>query len=480
MGETAVRERAVSGSGGGYALPSDSPGSNSDEPAFAAPFEGWMTWADAVSDDAPGVGSLMRIVAQLYRTALEGRASEHLTKVWEILRGAGIPNSAVDQLADSFLGNVLPVSPDTLTEELRAALQDLQPYERDLIERQDETTLVDAACAVFIDGFANAPNSRYSYDYLKQWLENLNSEPAWWVAASIELPSALGRQQHSIFCSKPAHRRGDRIEVVERTYLGDIVTSLNATVENRGPIEGEYRKTVDTLKPHTFWDNVRTTSGLVYAVQMIDSRRNRALRWLGNCLNNKGPQIKDELQKIVDDAKNDVQTALEHSKDTAFMANSIVGLLVAVASALVERIRSLLARAFADESLTTWLIWHMVAIGSDKIPISTFTLTRDGRPGRGLCFYADNPESPGQLIISNDYDRDPGVRRKARFMIGPSEIPDGAFDARLWDAVADANAAVPWTDPMNDRGGFRVLVPQTAGRSGASYVTALRVDLQLQ
>ena len=481
MGESAVLERPVSGpGGGGRALPPESPRSNFEESAFAEPFQGWMTWADAIAQDAPGIGSLMRLVAQLYRAALEAQAPEYLAGVWEILRSAGIPDRAIHQLADSFLGDVLPVSTDALAEELGSALQDLQPYEREFIDNQRETALVDAATTVFMEGFANTPNSRYSYDALQQWLRNLQSEPKWWVAASVELPSVLGPRQHSIFCAKPGHRRGDRIAVVERTYLGDIVSSLDATVEGRGLVDSEYRENIDTLKPHMFWDNVRATTGMVYAVQMIESRRNRALRWLGNRLDSNSSQIKDELGKLVDEAKKDVDTALKRSEVPEFIAHSVVGLLVTVARALIERIRRLLARAFADESLTTWMMWHMVALGTNKLPISTFTLTRDGMPGRGLCFFTEDPERPGQLFVSNDYESDPGIQRRARFMIGPSEMPDPAFDDRLWDAVADANSAIPWTDPMNDRKGFRVLVPQTADRSAASYVTALRVDLQFQ
>lgn len=481
MGESDVLERPVSGSGGGgHALPAESPASNFEESAFAEPFEGWMTWADAISQDSPGIGSLMRIVAQLYRSALEAKAPEHLARVWEVLRDANIPEPAIRQLADGFLGDVLPMSTDALAEELGSTLRELQPDESSLIVEKHETALVDAASNVFMEGFANTPNSRYSYDALEQWLQKLQSEPEWWSAASIELPSALGSGQHSVYCARAGHRRGDRLAVVERTYLGDIVSSLDATVKNRGPVDSDYRETIDTLKPHMFWDNVRTTTGMVYAVQMVDSRRNRALRWLGNRLDSNSSQIKDELGKLVDEAKKDVDSALKRSDGPEFIAHSIVGLLVTIARALIERIRRLLARAFADESLTTWMIWHMVAIGTNKLPISTFILTRDGTPGRGLCFFSEDSERPGQLLVSNDYQSDPGIQRKARFMIGPSEIPDPAFDDRLWDAVADANAAVPWTDPMNDRKGFRVLVPQTASRSAASYVTALRVDLQFQ
>ena len=65
-------------------------------------------------------------------------------------------------------------------------------------------------------------------------------------------------------------------------------------------------------------------------------------------------------------------------------------------------------------------------------------------------------------------------------MIGASVLPYGEFNDAFFDLTDCSRQPLVWREPMKTNGGFRILVPHRASGTKASYVSALRVDVQLE
>ena len=70
-------------------------------------------------------------------------------------------------------------------------------------------------------------------------------------------------------------------------------------------------------------------------------------------------------------------------------------------------------------------------------------------------------------------------------MVGASVVPMGAFNEAYNKLVfvdnpkkkVDKGGPLAWREPLQDNGGFRVLLPHQAAKSNAQYVSAIRVDV---
>ena len=101
------------------------------------------------------------------------------------------------------------------------------------------------------------------------------------------------------------------------------------------------------------------------------------------------------------------------------------------------------------------------------------------------------PDAKLHRILRDDNDLDRSVmdlnyggvkvraQQRGRGMVGLTVPPDRRCPADLWHQVAVKNQPAAWTEPKQDRGGFRVLVPHAEAGKDASYVSALRADVVL-
>jgi hypothetical protein len=152
--------------------------------------------------------------------------------------------------------------------------------------------------------------------------------------------------------------------------------------------------------------------------------------------------------------------------------------MATAAHAVVEVIFHFLVKTLSDTNLTTWAIWHTAVMGQQRVPISVFTLSLPGEGTPGLQYLRSGPS--GELTASDDYRADPGYLSQARFMIGASEPPYGEFNDVLFDLTDRSRQPLAWREPNRTNDGFRILVPHRAPGTKASYVSALRVDVQVE
>jgi hypothetical protein len=158
------------------------------------------------------------------------------------------------------------------------------------------------------------------------------------------------------------------------------------------------------------------------------------------------------------------------------------GLTKALSPIIQEKLTSALTNAFGESELTDWFIVHSTFYvkGADLNPLSVFVLHAPKRSD--LLLHQNVPSGRGRWpTMDTDYQRTRGghyrVWQQSRFMKGPSMLPPGPCPRHLWEEVSKRGQPVAWTEPQDDQGGFRVLVPHLEEGGDCHYVSALRADV---
>jgi len=462
----------ASGSGGLDASPPPA--------VFAVPFLGWLALADAVGETAPAIAELMTVAAYLARSALEERIPSLIGSLGDLLTTSGFSSGAVDDVHVALLADRLAFKSQAVTEELAACHADLG--EEGQLLSGDEP-LVEAVIAAFLDSDVAGPDARAVYDEMAARAAQY-SKPHWWASCSLDLPSVLGAGQPPIHCEQPRFRFSDRLVALEWTYGGRTFTGFDGKVTGRGPVgtvdAGGYRDSIDQNRVNYYWNTLDIPStAQAFRLDLSDGRTWRWANRVARFLDGQGANIRAIMASEVHVAQVKINDLLTAAKFPAQIIHPLLGLMVSAAQALFQVVSKVLVKSLSDRSLTTWAIWHTAVMGHQAVPISVFMLAQPGEATAGLQELTHGGDGSSELTASDDYDADPVFLRKARFMIGESELPRDEFDNGLFKLTARTRQPVAWREPHLDRGGFRILVPHRAPGTKASYVSALRVDVQV-
>lgn len=486
---TSAPELAVSSEGsGGIGGPS---GSNADsfygEPppaVFALPFLGWLALADAVADTAPETAELMTAAAYLAQSALEERLPDLIVPLSDVLTDSGFSSGAVEGVRSALLANRLAFTPEAITDEMASLYTDLGEGHR-LRTGDGPLQLVEAVIEEFLDSDVAGPDARAVYDKMADRAAQYR-RPHWWASCSLDLPSVLGTTKPPIYCAKPGHRVLDRLVALEWTYRGTVSTGFNGKVAGRGnvgvaTVGGDYRDSIDKLRVNRYWDTLNVpSSGLAFGLSLSEGLAWRWASKVAKTLEGRRTDIDGITDKEIGGARTRIDALLTAAQIPASFIHPVVGLMVAAARAVVKVIVDFLVETLSVKNLTTWAIWHTAVMGQRHVPISVFTLSLPGAGTPGLQYIRSSQDPSVGFTASDDYGADPGYLSQARFMIGASELPSGQFNDAFFDLTDRSRQPLVWREPMQTNGGFRILVPHRASGTKASYVSALRVDVNVE
>lgn len=475
--QLAARYEGAGGAGG----PSNA-GGFYGEPApavFALPFRGWLALADVVAGSAPETAELMTAAAYLAQSALEERLPDLIHELGDVLTASGFSSGAVEGVGAALLANRLAFTPQAVTEELAGLYADLGKDHR-LRSGDNPLELAEAAIEGFLDSALSGPDAWSVYNDMANQAGQYR-QPQWWAACSLELPTVLA--QPPISCARRRFWVSDRLVAQEWTYRGHVRTGFDGEVKGRGPVGtvtpgGGYRETIDEPKAEYYWDTLyEVSTGLAFTLSLSEGRTWRWANKVARALDAKGEDIKDKVDGHVKAAQADIVARLTAAHAPALLLHPVIGLMATAARAVVNLIFKFLVKSLGDKTLTSWAIWHTAVMGQKCVPISVFTLSRSGESNPQLHYIEHNQ---GKFTASDDYENYPGFMDEARYMIGASELPKAGFNAGFFDLTERSGHPVIWRDPMESNGGFRILVPHRTSGSKASYVSALRVDVQVE
>jgi hypothetical protein len=132
-----------------------------------------------------------------------------------------------------------------------------------------------------------------------------------------------------------------------------------------------------------------------------------------------------------------------------------------------------------DVAMTPWGITH-TTLNMPEFPggpLSMFTLISAAATTAKLHRVHRDSSDPNISTMNIDYSEKVRENQRGRGMMGCSIPPALPCPEDLWVHVAEKNQPAIWTEPGQDNGGFRVLVPHAEIGRKPSYVSALRADV---
>ena len=482
--------QALSGVGGGS---SDDTGqlASAFDPmpysAFGHPFAGWLALSDMIADSNPELGDTMRALAAVLQAALEQAVTARFSEIRAILSKAGIPHWSAEDAERALLSGLLPLSVQDLADEAEQAFAELA--ETGMVERRQPIRAAFMASVVHYGGHAilgAGPDQDASLPRLPvRHREDLPDElrafflPATplRVAASLDLPTFASGQEFSIWCRKSLRRRrGDNLVATEHTYINREVDGLtNPRFQGGGTaVTSQYRDDITAWLPVDFTESIdlgRPLDNYYYVYELREPKRSRATR---------------RLRKVLDYARvhEVLGEAVSAGVAVAMAATGPVGasltpLASPVARMLTDALVSRLETALADTNMTPWSITHTTFYTEDYPvgPLSMFMLVSPAAPDAKLHQIRRDNNNPDRSVMDLGYKEKVRAYQRGRGMIGVTVPPGRPCPADLWAQVATKNQPAAWTEPGQDNGGFRVLVPHAEAGKDASYVSALRADV---
>jgi hypothetical protein len=470
---------------------------------FQAPFEGWLAFADVISDADPDLAGLMVGGAFVARAALE----EQIPSMLDALRAIdGMPPGVIDGLAAALRVDNVPLSPDLLAEQLAfnyegvttdsTAGQDVNPLEK-----------VDAAIHAFLDEKGDI--AREMYDTALQQVKEVQapSVPHWKAVCSLELPSALNTLR-PIRCVRRGHPIGRaRLVALEVPYTPEPRSRYTGPVDGPGQVGkdgvGKYEPSIDETFPPGYWDSIVPDSNCWgFAVHLIEGPRSQFIaniaRLLGSRRSRIGAEIDAQINQHVEWAQQRLEGVLLAANLSLAVVHPLVALLAKAAAPIAKFIVNKVIDLFGHTTLTEWTIWHTAIMGSDQVPISTFTLAgAEATPGLQRLVEVDGVVDAD--VRYQDQLR-PIVLSQTRFMIGASQVPQDQFKEDYFALVARTGRPLAWQEPLETNSGLRILVPhldrqlvlrrniddsgedryeKLAKKSKAFYISAIRADVRL-
>ena len=453
---------------------------------FSEPFLGWINLSELVVDFNPELSAAMRSMANVLRCALEVAMTRDRPTILSLLRESNIPSASLDELERSLQTGLLALSLEDATAEARDSLADA--IRTEAIMETDPPEQGFLAAVVNYGGHALQGREVEQQLYwesppheVPDALVDFFSPPSdYRVAASLDLPSIVSGRGYSVECIRPIHSfKADNIEAEEHTYIDHGVTGLSNQEVRAAPLTYTYRDSIDEPLAEGFFESIDMGSPLdsfYFSFNLSDLRRSRAARKLQKLLQ----ANQDSIRQIIN-AASDTATSL--ATGAAGAAGVPVGLFSPLlkpfprmfGQALLEG----LGRSMADSNMTPWTISHTTLyVPSLNIePISLFVLLSPTALRARLHRMDRDPNDPDTSKMNLEYERKYRVYQRGRAMIGESQGPSQPCPADLWGQVSANNEPACWTEPNQDRAGFRVLVPHAEPGGDCSYVSALRADV---
>lgn len=457
--------------------------------AFGLPFAGWLALSDMIASDSnPELGDTMRAQAAVFRAAIERSVADRFADIGEHLQQAGIPRWSVDEAERALLSGSLPLRAEDLAEDARQAYAELAAsgtVHATLPESDGLLTSIMhyGGLAILGTGAGEVPlppRWPIPQEHIpEEFADHLLPDTELRVAASLDLLALTSQQgEYSVWCRSPLRqRRGDNLVATEHTYLDRKVDGLTNPQfrDTDSPVTTQYRDDIAQWQPADFTEALRPgTDCFYYAYRLTEPKRSRAARRLRAVLGS------DTIRKVLLEA---VDAGVTAGMAAAGPPGALLGKVASTATRSVsDALVSRLEAAFADTTMTPWIIHHTSWLDPRYRvgPISIFVLASPASPGAMLHQIRRDPDDDDSSEMNLDYR--PGavkvaVLQRGRSMFGVSRQPDKLCPRDLWPQVAVKNAPAAWTEPRQDNGGFRVLVPHAEAGKAASYVSALRADV---
>jgi hypothetical protein len=435
--------------------------------AFGWPVAGWMGLSELIGQSDPEIGDIMRSCGYLISAVLENEA-QNLARDLAGILSQTLPRSAIRAVAADLGTNTCPLTVNDARQALEDAVADSGADLNDPNSWDSGSGLLRNIDEISIEAAANKLGKSPA-DLRAHW----NSPGGWYLTASLDLPERLNNNW-PVNCIRPAHR-SDRLSVEETTYLNQSVTALENDRVTAGVIQQTYRPNLGGMLVDSYYESLAhgQVRCLYFTVKMVEARRNRLVRKLGN-------SIAEHRGAIIEAINSAVQAAIGvFAGYTGLPVQQVArGLLDNASRPILERIMRVLEQSIADISMPSWVVTHTAAVGDsrDCVPLSIIQLYTMSSTG-SVLYYAK--QGPAGVAPSKSYEKDIGFNYSGRQMLGHTQ-PGGSCPIELWSQVAELNNPVCWTQPEEDEHGFRALLPHKPDFGNASYVSAVRADVVLK
>jgi hypothetical protein len=380
------------------------------------------------------------------------------------------------------------------TEEIRALQESAGPY-----------ACTDAAIAGLLATRLGSPGASI-YEQTQRALSEHQPHTDfvhWRATCSLDLPKVLDGGQQPIYCIRRGHQGfGTRLKALEYTYYPQVKSGFDGAVSDSGAVVGSgYRNDIDTPLPNEFFQSFEPLNegqGWLYALYLFEGTQSKLVAKAVSLLPGQRRKLKDLISQHADSSKHRFGSVLSSLGVPAAMINPVLGLITLAAQQLVTVVVDFLVKRFSETRLTPWTIWHTVLMGSAQVPISIFTIAGREATTPPLCRLVK--DSAGQWIPDDKYGGYMAAQQGGcRFMVGETQLPTAGIDATVFDLAATTGQPLAWQEPLQSRGGFRILLPHMnrtldprgdqplgndryknlAAKSEIMYISALRADVHL-
>lgn len=267
----------------------------------------------------------------------------------------------------------------------------------------------------------------------------------------------------------------------EQTYIEREVNGLtNRRFEGSGAVKAEYRPDVEEWLPTEFSESIdlgRPLDQYYYVYELNDPKRSRAVRKMQKLLKSNNNQVRGVLDTAAAAA---VTVGVAAAGPLAPTLAPLAPLAQKAGGMLFGGLMSRLGTALEDTNMTPWSITHTTLYIPELYPVgplSMFILLSPAAPMAKLHRIRRNDNDPDESEMEPGYEEKSRDYQRGRGMMGLSQPPTRSCPGDLWAQVASKNEPAAWTEPGEDRAGFRVLVPHAQAGSEARYVSALRADV---
>lgn len=442
-------------------------------------FAGWITLSDLISPSSQELSSTMRSLAAVLRSGIEYHTAQRFNKIRSVLRDAHLPAYAIPHVEQYFLAGHLSATPSEMAELTKQHLAKLARSGTISRTRPLGTSFLSSVIrhgrqAILYDG-----KSRLAADQLalaSELSEGLLPATKFRVVASLEVRELASNSDFSIWCRKPLRWRGDSLVATEHTYTQRDICGLSNTRFRGHLVKEKYRGDIDEDLPLDFMESIdegRPVDQYYYSYEITSQRRSRAERKMRAILQRSGHEIHEILQPAVE-----AGTAMAEAAATmhGIPIEAVTPLIRPFGRIAGDGIKALLLR---DVAMTPWSITH-TTLNMPEFrdgPLSMFTLISAAATTAKLHRVHRDASDPDVSAMDLSYDEKVRANQRGRGMIGLTIRPRQFCPSDLWVQVAQKNQPAIWTEPSQDNGGFRVLVPHAEIGRRAAYVSALRADV---
>jgi hypothetical protein len=445
---------------------------------FAPALQGFLELADVVSDHAPDIAGLMVMGAHVVRAALE---EEIEALVRDLGQALGLSRSGRHEFEAALRADSPAYTSQALAYQMSDAYSDLVG-ESSGSEPDDLTKFINDIITAFVDSpRVTMRGGDEQYRNMTAEVDKITAtgaSPRWEAVGSLELPHILGGCT-PIYCARRGHRwisGGTHLRAMELTYTAAMsndsfvgrVHMAGQQVAHAG-VGGGYRDTLTEAFPPPFYGVIGKNdmgldtglSGWSYGLHLVEGPGAQILTKLPAALSRQQRHAEAHIGALVQRSAQRVRGVLTAANISLTVLNPLLGIIKAAADAVVGFIVHVLVKAWSEQHLSTWTIWHTALIGTKQVPISVFTLTgRDEaspKLRRLLGKNADGTPKTDDKYLGDFHN--PEQELQARFLIGSSAPGPNLFDDRYFGEVAKIGRPLVWQEPLETGSGLRILLP---------------------